>query len=134
MPKIQDVTDVLGGCQWFTSVDCCQAFHQIPMADERSRDLTTFKGPIGGLYRYRYMPMGLINAMAVWSRFIDTTMEGMEDCILCYADDVLIFTKSEKVEDHVRDIRRAFQRLEKSGIKIKASGAEFHAVPGHYYH
>ena len=70
MPRVQDVTDVLGGSQWFTGVDCCQAFHQIPMADERSRDLTTFKGPIGGLYRYRYMPMGLLNAMAVWSRFI----------------------------------------------------------------
>ena len=56
MPRIQDVTDVLTGTKWFTGMDCVQAFHQIPMADERSRDLTTFKGPTNGLFRYRYMP------------------------------------------------------------------------------
>ena len=49
MPRIQDVTDVLQGSEWFTGIDCVQAFHQIPMADERSKDLTTFKGPTGGL-------------------------------------------------------------------------------------
>jgi hypothetical protein len=49
MPRIQDVTDVLQGTHWLTGMDCVQAFHQIPMADERSRDLTTFRGPTGGL-------------------------------------------------------------------------------------
>ena len=41
------------------------------------------------------MPMGLVNAMAIWSRFIDTAMEGMADFVLCYADDVLIHTRSK---------------------------------------
>src|SRR4051812_15997659 len=45
MPRIQEVTDVLQGSQWFTGIDCVQAFHQIPMADERSKNLTTFQGP-----------------------------------------------------------------------------------------
>ena len=45
MPRIQDVTDVQQGTHWLTGMDCVQAFHQIPMADERSRDLTTFRGP-----------------------------------------------------------------------------------------
>ena len=121
MPRIQDVTDVLQGTNWFTGVDCVQAFHQIPMGDDRSKDLTTFKGPTGGLYRYRYMPMGLVNAMAVWSRFIDTAMEGMGSSVLCYADDVLIFTKSKRVEDHIADLDKVFMRFEKYGIKIKAS-------------
>ena len=121
MPRIQDVTDVLTGTKWFTGMECVQAFHQIPMADERSRDLTTFKGPTNGLFRYRYMPMGLINAMAVWSRFIDTAMKGMSEFVLCYADDILVFTKSPRVEDHINDVERVFLQLEKHGIKIKAS-------------
>jgi hypothetical protein len=41
--------------------------------------------------------------------------------VLCYADDVLVFTKSGKVEDHIRDLERVFQQFEKNGIKIKAS-------------
>ena len=121
MPRIQDVTDVLKGTHWLTGMDCVQAFHQIPMADERSKDLTTFRGPTGGVYRYRYMPMGLVNAMAIWSRFIDTAMAGMSDFVLCYADDVLVFTKSANVDDHIADLEKVFRQLEKNGIKIKAA-------------
>ena len=102
MPRIQDVTDALQDTHWFTGVDCVQAFHQIPMGDERSKDLTTFKGPAGGLYRYRYMPMGLVNAMAVWSRFIDTAMAGLQECVLCYADDVLIHKIAQRGRPHSR--------------------------------
>ena len=122
MPKIQDIMDYLKGTKWFTGIDCVQAFHQVPMADERSKDLTTFRGPSGGLFRYRYMPMGLVNAMAVWSRFIDSVMEKYQyQCVLCYADDCLIYTKSDSVDDHVADIRKVFSQLDAYGIKIKAS-------------
>ena len=81
MPKVQDLMDQLKGTKWFTGIDCVQAFHQIPMANERAKDLTTFRGPGGGLFRYRFMPMGLVNAMAIWSRFIDKTMNDYQyDC------------------------------------------------------
>lgn len=63
MSRIQDLTDTLRGTKWFSSIDCVQAFHQIPMASERSKDLTSFRGPSGGLFRYRYMPFGLVNAI-----------------------------------------------------------------------
>jgi len=122
MPKVQDLMDLLKGTKWFTGMDCVQAFHQIPMADERSKDLTTFRGPGGGLFRYRYMPMGLVNAMAVWSRFIDNAMSDYQyDCVLCYADDLLVYTKSDSVDDHIRDVRKVVARLEEHGIMIKAS-------------
>ena len=104
--------DCLKGTKWFTGIDCVQAFHQIPMANERSKDLTTFRGPSGGLFRYRYMPMGLVNAMAVWSRFIDSVMEKhLYDCVLCYADDCLIYTKSDNVDDHIRDLKKVIDQL-----------------------
>ena len=62
-----------------------------------------------------------MNAMAIWSRFIDTAMEGMSEFVLCYADDVLVYTKSTSVDDHVRDVEKVLQRLERYGIKVKAS-------------
>lgn len=54
----------LKGTKWFTDVDCVQTFHQIPMANERSRSLTTFRGPAGGLFRYHFakMKVGMIDA------------------------------------------------------------------------
>src|SRR5277367_2097953 len=92
------------------------------MASERAKNLTSFRGPSGGLFRYRYMPFGLVNAMAVWSRFIDDVLSQYRfQFVLCYADDVLIYTKKEKVDEHIRDLTLVFDLLEKAGIKIKAS-------------
>ena len=48
------------------------------------------------------MPMGVVNAMAIWSRFIDTAMEGMKEFVLCYADD---YTKHKDVEKHIEDLK-----------------------------
>jgi hypothetical protein len=122
MPRIQDLVDNLKGTKWFTSLDCVQAFHQIPMADERAMDLTTFRGPSGGLYRFRYMPFGLQNAMAVWSRFLESIMADHHyKLVLCYADDCLVYTKEETVDEHIRDVGLVLDRLQIYGVKVKAS-------------
>ena len=77
--------------------------------------------------------MGLVNAMAIWSRFIDTGMAGMDDFVLCYADDVLAFIKSSKVEDHIADLEKVFQQLAEKRHQdhsIQAQvGSQDHAVP-----
>ena len=121
LPTIQEILDSLEGTQWFTSIDACQAYHQIPMASERDRDLTTFVVPGGGLYRYKYMPFGLTNAGAVWTRFIDSVLSGLRwNVCLVYADDILINTKSLRVTDHIRDLDKVFTRLHRYNIKVKA--------------
>ena len=64
--------------------------------------------------------MGLINAMAVWSRFIDTTMEKHQhQRVLCYVDDCLVFTKTDSVDDHIDNVCKVFDELDENGIKIK---------------
>jgi hypothetical protein len=74
------------------------------------------------LLRFAYLPFGLANAGAVWSRFIDEAMQDLRfKTVLCYADDILCFTKSDRVEDHARDLQEMFNRLRKYGIRIKAS-------------
>jgi len=121
LPTIQEILDSLEGTQWFTSIDACQAYHQIPMASEKDKDLTTFVVPGGGLYRYKYMPFGLTNAGAVWTRFIDSVLNGLRWTVcLVYADDILIPTKSPHVIDHIYDLDRVFARLRKNNVKVKA--------------
>ena len=98
------------------------------MADERSKDLTTFRAPSGGLYRFRYMPFGLVNAMAVWSRFIDTVMGRYQfKFVLCYADDCLVYTKSDNVDDHLREVGLVLDQLhgdQGQGLKTEARTKE----------
>ena len=119
MPKIQDLHDCLQGAAWFSGLDCNAAFHQIPMADERSKDLTTFSIPGGGLWRYEVMPMGLINAPAVWSRFIDSALAQYRwDFVLTYADDILVYSRGS-AEDHIQHLHKVFDALDKVGIHSK---------------
>src|SRR5215469_8460528 len=89
------------------------------MASERDMDLTTFRGRPVSLPLHA---LRLVNAMAVWSRFIDTVMEKYRfKFVLCYADDCLVFTKADSVDDHIRDVEKVFDELHANGIKVKAS-------------
>ena len=120
LPTVQEIMDTLANKKWFTSVDCVQAYHQIPIKSERDKDLTTFVVPGGGLYRYKYMPFGLKNAGACWSRFIDNALGDLRWNICCvYADDILIVTESEDVEDHIKDLDKVFDKLDALGIKVR---------------
>ena len=59
------------------------------------------------------MPNGFVNAMAIWT--------AQFECVLCYADDCLVYTKSESLDDHLKDLDKVFSLFEKYGVQIKAS-------------
>ena len=68
------------------------------------------------------MPFGLVNAMVVWSRFLESVMaDFLWKSVLCYADDCLVYTKSDCVDDHIRDVGKIFSEMQAHGIKDKAS-------------
>ena len=122
LPKISEIYETLSGTEWFTSLDATQAYHQIPMASERDKDLTSFVTPQGGLYRYNFMPFGLRNAGAKWSSYIDGALSDLRwNICLVYADDVLASTKKRAVMAHIADLEKIFQRLRKHGVMIKGS-------------
>ena len=122
LPKISEIYEVLSGTEWFTSLDATQAYHQIPLASERDKDLTSFVTPQGGLFRYCFMPFGLRNAGAKWSRFIDGALSDLRwNIALVYADDILVFTKKRSVLLHLEHLQLVFERLRASGVMIKGS-------------
>jgi hypothetical protein len=107
----------------FVSItDCHSAFLQTPINEERSRQLTAFVAPDGGLYEFLRCPFGLVNAPSVSQRLIDDVMKDYKwKFALTYVDDVCVFTKSEKIEDHLAHLDLVFDRLDKHGLSVKAS-------------
>ena len=51
-------------------------------------------------------------------RIMHKVFEGMEDFVVVYIDDVLIFTKSQDFHDHLEHVRQVLERLSYYGFKL----------------
>ena len=123
IPRIQDNLDSLNGAQWFSSLDCGMAYHQIPL-EVSDRPKTAFATPRGGLYQYVTMPFGLCNAPATFQRIIEKVLVGLQWHILVlYLDDIVVFSKT--VDQHITDLETVLGRLEQSGLKLKTKKCQF---------
>ena len=77
IPGTQDNLYSLNGAQWFTSLDCGMAFHQIPV-EENDRPKTAFAMPRGGWYQYVTMPFGLCNSSVSFQSIIEKVLIGLQ--------------------------------------------------------
>ena len=69
------------------------------------------------------MLMGLSTAPSTFQRWMDAALQGLEDVMVVYLDDVLIHSKSK--EDHERDLRKVFDRFREKGMRVKRTKCEF---------
>ncbi|CDJ67799.1 hypothetical protein ENH_00041700, partial [Eimeria necatrix] len=98
LPPIQTILEMLGGAQYFSTLDLEAAFHQIRMA-KADRWKTAFRSVLG-LFEYRVMPFGLKGAPAKFQANINAYLQPLlEQGVIAYLDDVLIY--SSDLSGHV---------------------------------
>ncbi len=70
------------------------------------------------------MPFGLTNAPAVFQHLMnDIFLEYMDEFIMVYLDDILIFSKNQG--DHDKHVRLLFAKLQEHGLYPKLEKCEF---------
>ena len=104
---------------YFSKFDLTKGYWQVPVK-ETAKPYTSFLTP-SGLYQFRVMPFGLVNAPATFSRMMRRVLQGLENTDN-FIDDILIHTKSW--DEHIRVIRALLERLREVNLTAKPSKCE----------
>ena len=122
LPRIDDALDLLGGAQFFSTLDLASGYWQVLM-DEETQEKTAFVTH-SGLYEFCVMPFGLTNAPATFQRLMEIILNGLaRDCCMVYLDDILVFSKT--FEEHLDNLKKVFQRLQQAGLCLKPKKCSF---------
>ena len=120
MPNAEDIFARLSGARFFSKLDFCKGYWQIPMA-EADRAKTAFSTPFG-LYQFRRMPFGLQNAGATYGRMMRRVLDGLTSTDN-FVDDVITFSSDWK--DQLDELKELFGRVRHAGLTVKPSKCYF---------
>ena len=88
---------------------------------------TAFIAP-QGLFQFRVMPFGLMDAPSVFQRLMTRVLMGLNpedgtDFVAVYIDDVLVFSRT--LQDHLEHLKLVITRLQEAGLKLNLSKCHF---------
>jgi RNase H-like domain found in reverse transcriptase/Reverse transcriptase (RNA-dependent DNA polymerase)/Integrase zinc binding domain len=116
LPKIQDMLQKLEQFSYATALDLSMGYYHIPL-DKEAQELCTTILP-WGKFSYAKLPMGLCNSPDIFQAVMNDLL-GDLSYVLVYLDDILILnTKDETTDDHLRKIEEVLARLENVGFAV----------------
>ena len=102
--------------RYFTKIDLSKGYWQIPM-DEGAKPLTAFITH-HGLFQWRTMPFGMVNAGASFSRIMRKLLKGLPN-VDNYIDDILIHTPT--FDEHFQSLKEVLKRLRMANLTARPS-------------
>jgi len=112
LPTIDEVRTRVGNASYFSKIDLCSAFLQVPL-DEKSKAYTTINTP-EGLFEYQYLPMGTSCSPALFHELLCRILNGIDNCVI-YQDEILLMSSNET--EHNDLLEKVLDTLKSAGIK-----------------
>ena len=75
-----------------------------------------------GLYRYNRLVFRITSAPAIWQRFMNQTLEGI-DRVSCILDDMIITGRDD--QEHLDLMEEVFMRLKENGLRANREKCQF---------
>ena len=120
LPRINDLLDQLGKSKCYTTLDLASGYWQIKV-HVNSQEKTAFVTH-QGLFEFRVMPFGVMNAPAVFQRLMQKVLSGLQ-FVSVYLDDVIVY--SETLEEHISHLKTVFERLRTASLKLNPMKCKF---------
>jgi len=124
IPRVEDLLDRVGQSRYLTKLDMTRGYWQVPL-DAASIPISAFVTPFGH-FQWRYMPFGLRNAPATFSRLVLKLLRGFEEFSGAYLDDVIGFSDTWK--EHADHLRAVFGRIREAGLTLSRKKCQFAAA------
>lgn len=122
LPRIDDSIDALRGSKWFSTLDLASGFWQVQV-DPRDVEKTAFVTS-SGLYQFKVLPFGLVNAPATFERLMERILAGLQwEICLVYLDDIIVFADS--FEEYMQRLSQVLERIKTAGLKINPKKCHF---------
>lgn len=113
-----DTLDALIGSAVFSTMDLSSGYRQVQL-EEQDKAKTAFTTG-RGLYQFRVMSMGLVNAPPTFQHLMQLVLQGLSwKTCLVYLDDIIVYSPSLSV--HLQHLREVLDRLRAANLKLKPS-------------
>jgi hypothetical protein len=122
LPKMDHILQKVVGSQKMSMLDGFSGYNQI-MVHPDDQENTAFTTP-WGTFMYAKMPFGLMNAGETFQTAMDIDFVDEKDkFIVIYLDDITVYSTSD--EEHLKHLRRDFQKCRKFGISLNPKKSNF---------
>ena len=113
LPLISQLVDKLKGSQYFTKIDLRWGYNNVRIkeGDEWKAAFVCHQGS----YKPTVMFFGLCNSPAMFQTMMNEIFTDMEDVVVVYIDDIMIFTKGSLAE-HQAKVKEVLQRLRDNNL------------------
>ena len=119
VPNQEVILNRMGGDNFISRLDLTKGFWQVPIKEE-DRKYTAFSTD-QGLMQFKYMPFGLVNALAIFCRMVRKLLCDV-NYVDAYVDDIVPHTATW--DDHMHTLREVLQKLRQHGLTAKPSKCE----------
>jgi transposase InsO family protein len=122
IPNIDEILYNFRGAKYFSTLDCKQGYHQIPIKPE-SRHKTAFSLS-HQKFQWRVLPMGLVDAGFTFQRLLNSVLSvTIGKFCEVYVDDIVCY--SIDYNSHLKHLETIFRLLSEANLKIEAKKCAF---------
>ena len=123
LPLISQLVDKLKGSKWFTKIDLQWGYNNVYIKEGNE-----WKAAF--MYHWEsFEPMvmyfGLCNSPATFQTMMNEIFLDMDDIMVIYIDDLMIYTKTDNIQEHERIVKKVLKCLEEHDLFAKPEKCTF---------